>query len=631
MRQYRTEIDGLRAIAVLGVLLFHLKLNTGGWLGVDIFFVISGFLISSNLFKEFESTGKISASNFYLRRIRRIMPALLVCIIITFIPFALLLSYTPAFSEFSQSILTAVFSISNIFFWKHAGYFAIKADLCPLLHTWTLGIEEQFYLIIPAIFVILPYFTKKKQNTLWIFVFIATILSFLACRYGHNLVSTDFRFYMLPTRMWELFAGLFIALLLKNFPQLNTRNVYTELLSGISICFLCFIFISFIGNSNFTENSLFAVLATCIFIVTTTENSITGKLMSLRPIRFVGNISYSTYLWHWPIIVITYLLTIRFDINNSILIKVCIIISTLYISYLSWKFIEKPFRKKTTWSDCLKPLSPFITIAFILAIIGISALSTGKSHYKLNQNKLKTNLSFNDFKNEKYYSFGNKQSSPQFFVVGDSHARAIAPALNLLDQEYGINGKEASITGTPPLFNIYNSEDDNIPYEAEWIKYIKKNKIKNVLLVANWNKLFDATTLKYNDEKIRQEEAFSIAKKELITMLKLLTEQGATVWVMKSVPVLKNNPVVISRLLNKPYIEKESPLINFNFIQRALENESIPNIYILSPTPYLIENGNIISVQDGHLLYEDTNHLSVDGAYAIKEVFRPFFESMQHQ
>ncbi|WP_291326138.1 acyltransferase family protein [Desulfovibrio sp. UCD-KL4C] len=631
MRQYRTEIDGLRALAVLGVLLFHLKLNTGGWLGVDVFFVISGYLISSILFKEFDSTGTISVSHFYLRRVRRIMPALLVCITVSFIPIAILLSNTPAFTEYSQSIISALLSASNIFFWKHAGYFAVKAEVTPLLHTWTLGIEEQFYIIVPAIFVTLSYLTKKKRNAVWGIVFIATVLSFITCRYGKGIFSTDFIFYMLPTRMWELFLGLFVALLLKKFPHLNTKNIYTELLSCGSVIFLCFAFITYIGNTHFAEKALFTALATCFFIITTTRKSVAGKLMSLRSIRFVGNISYSIYLWHWPIIVIVYLVTIRFDIGNVIFTKLCDIVLTLFISYLSWKYVENPFRKKETWSICLKQLSPFIVVTMIFAIVGMTTLSAAKGKYELNLNDDKMFISFDDFKKGNYCSFGKTDAAPQFFVVGDSHARAISSVLTELAQNYGISGKGAAVSSTAPLFNIHDYPTHYVPYEQEWVKYVKNNRIKNILLVARWGDLFDASKWKYHNQIVSQGNAFNVAKKEALFLLKLLTGLGARVWIMDDIPNFENPPLVLTRLFNKPYKEDYSTKKHEHFMRKALKDENIPNVFFLSPVRYLTENGKIISVKDGRFLYEDKHHLSIDGAHAIKDMFIPFFESMKYE
>ena len=628
MRQYRTEIDGLRALAVVGVLLFHLKLNTGGWLGVDVFFVISGYLISSILFKEFDSTGKISISHFYLRRVRRIMPALLACITISFIPLALLFSRTPAFTEYSQSIISTLLSASNIFFWQNAGYFALKAEVTPLLHTWTLGIEEQFYIIIPVLFVILSLLTRKKRNAVWFAVFVVSVLSFLLCRYGKDILSTDFIFYMLPTRMWELFIGLFVALLLKKFPQLNTRNLYTEVLSCISIIFLCVAFTTYIGNSYFAEKSLFTALATSFFIITATQNSIAGRLMSLRPLRFIGNISYSMYLWHWPVIVVVYLVTIRLSISNVFFTKISDIIITLFISYLSWKYIENPFRKKETWSACLKQLSPLIIVVIMLATVGITTLNADQGKYALHLNDKGMFLSFDDFKNDNFYSFGKKDVPPQFFVIGDSHARACSSVLRELAKEYGINGKGAAVSSNSPLFNIHEFSKDYVPYEQEWMRYVKNNKIKNVLLIARWSDLFDATKWKYHNRKVSETDAFNVAKKEAVALVKLLTEQGISVWIMDDVPNFKNPPVVLTRLYNKSYTEDFTTIKNERFMRKALGNKKIPNVFFLSPVQYLTKNGKILSVKDGRFLYEDNHHLSVDGAYAIKDMFRPFFESM---
>jgi len=629
MIRYRKEIDGLRAVAVLGVFFFHLGWASfsGGWLGVDIFFVISGYLISSLLLKEMDSSGTVSLSGFYQRRLRRIMPALLFCLLGSF-PMALIISKTYIFTEYSQSLAAALLSFSNIFFWQHSGYFAIDAQLAPLLHTWTLGVEEQFYLIIPLLFVFMATLRNRQRGVFLGGLFFVALASFFACRYGTDLMSVSFRFYMLPTRGWELLIGLFTAVLLHYKPEIRTKNRITETLSVASLCFVAFAFFNYKGGSFFAEKALFTTLATAVFIGTTTESSLFGRALSLRPVRFIGQISYSLYLWHWPFIFLWNLAALRFGLEPTIVSQLAILAAAVGTATLSWRFVETPFRKKSSWAECIKPLAPLALLVFVLAGYGSFQLGGDKTAYAVSDEGAAHFTSFRGVEKDEYYHMG-PAGTPQFILVGDSHAKAASPALVELSKEYGIPGEAAMKDGTGPLKNIRRSHKTNAPPFAErWEKYILNGTIKKVVLIAKWDRYYGLESWKYLGSS--SEWTVETAMKEMRDMVILLLDNGFEVWILDEVPQFQKDPILLTKIFdNKPYVEEVAFRENVHFARKALAGISSPGLHMLDPYPALTEDGLLSAVQNDHFMYTDNSHLSTAGALSLKDVFRPLFESIK--
>jgi peptidoglycan/LPS O-acetylase OafA/YrhL len=630
MIRYRPEIDGLRAVAVLGVFLFHLGWGpfSGGWLGVDIFFVISGYLISSLLFRELADTGTVSLSGFYMRRVRRIGPALLVCLIGSF-PFALVVAKTYIFTQYCQSLVAALFSVSNIFFWQHAGYFELDAQLSPLLHTWTLGVEEQFYFIVPVLFVLLGKLSPRRRPLFFGGLFALMVGSFLACRYGQDFLSTPFRFYMLPTRGWELLVGIFTALLLHVRPGLRRRTVLTEVLSIAGLGFVIFCFYRYSGGSHFTEKALFVTLGTALFIATVTESSVCGRLLSLKPVRFIGKISYSLYLWHWPFIFLWNLAALRYGLEETFLTKAALMLAATLVATLSWKFVETPFRHKATWPACLKPLAPLALTACVLAGVGVTQLGGGKTVYALNEEGAAHFSSYGDIEKGQYYPIGPKGGQPQFILIGDSHAKAFSPAAVALAEEYGIPGVTGMKDGTGPLphmrrYNRLNSP----PFAVRWQERILRGDIKNVLLVAKWDRYYYPNTWKYLGNYPQWN--VDTAMRELRDAVKAMLEAGCEVWILDEVPRFSKDPIVMTRIFdNKPWQEPVGADGESHFAPKALAGIDSPHLHILDPYPVLAPDGRVTAVRNGCFLFKDANHLSTDGALLLKPVLRPMFESMR--
>lgn len=335
IKNYRPEIDGLRTVAVLPVLLFHAGAAGfgGGYVGVDVFFVISGYLITTILFREAE-TGTFSIKRFYERRARRILPALFL-VMLASIPFALLWQTADQLISFGKSLLYVVLFVSNIFFWKEQNYFAPSAELSPMLHTWSLAIEEQFYLLFP-IFVLLMRNRSLKMRI--VLLATAAVASLLIADWGaRNIPSANF--FLLPSRAWELLAGSLCACVAPRCPP-------KQALSLLGLAFILSAVFIFDANTPFPSRyALLPVIGTCLIVLFGNDVGLTGKLLANRTMVSLGLISYSTYLWHQPLLAF---MRIRFDIQQGTTAAVLTALSSIPVAFLTWKYVETPFRTTGT-------------------------------------------------------------------------------------------------------------------------------------------------------------------------------------------------------------------------------------------------------------------------------------------
>ena len=303
--RYRPEIDSLRAISVLAVIIYHAKINIlgyaflpGGYLGVDIFFVISGYLITSIIFKELNNHNKFSFKNFYLKRARRILPALLFLLFCS-IPLAWFSLLPSAFIDFAKSIYFSIGFSSNFYFYLTGlEYGAVSGLLKPLLHTWSLSVEEQFYILFPITIIFIYKFFRKY---LLLFLVVFFILSF----FMHLTMSKEFpslTFYFLHTRIWELIAGSILAYLEVKFGCRSRNKVLNSFMPIIGLILISFSILFF--DSNIFNPSiliLLTIIGTCILIWFSNDNNLVKKILSHKLFVSIGLISYSLYLWHYPI------------------------------------------------------------------------------------------------------------------------------------------------------------------------------------------------------------------------------------------------------------------------------------------------------------------------------------------
>lgn len=335
--KYRSEVDGLRALAVVPVIFFHagFEVFSGGFVGVDVFFVISGYLITTIIINEMDES-RFSLINFYERRARRILPALCTMIFVC-LPFAWFILMPQDLQDFAQSLLAVVTFSSNILFWQESGYFDTAAELKPLLHTWSLAVEEQFYIFFPPLLMLMWSLGRRAILGLLAVVF---VLSLLLAQWGaYN--SPTAAFYLLPTRGWELLIGSFAAFYL----QRRQVPLAVPVQNILSFAGLVMIVLSiFIYNKATPFPSLYALLPTLgtVFIILfATKGTLANSLLSHKALVGIGLISYSAYLWHQPLIVFSKYTTFEL----SLLHKSALILVTFVLSFLTWKYIETPARK----------------------------------------------------------------------------------------------------------------------------------------------------------------------------------------------------------------------------------------------------------------------------------------------
>ena len=338
--RYRADIDGLRAVAVLPVVGFHagISLFPGGYIGVDVFFVISGYLIGAIILSETEA-GHFSIVSFYERRVRRIVPALVGALIGTS-ALAYVCQLPTELVAFAKSLLATLFFASNIFFWSHSGYFDVAAAQQPLLHTWSLAVEEQFYVLFPLCVVLIRRYWPGGVK-LALFLFMAASFVFSAVAVWREPVTA---FYLPQSRVWELLLGTIMAA--NVLPTLRQRQLseaasMAGILMVVAPVFLYTAATPFPGLA-----ALLPCLGTCLIIYAGAITTPFGnRLLALPPFVFVGLISYSLYLWHWPLIIFQKNYSVFFFGLASSTGKMLIIMLSMVAACISWLLIERPFRK----------------------------------------------------------------------------------------------------------------------------------------------------------------------------------------------------------------------------------------------------------------------------------------------
>ena len=369
---YRPEIDGLRAIAVISVILYHAQivisgtqLFSGGYIGVDIFFVISGYLITSIILKELVKTGSFSFKNFYERRARRILPALMFVMLIS-LPFAWIYFYPIDLINFSKSILYSLGFSSNFYFhYSGLEYGSPEGLLKPFLHTWSLSIEEQYYIFFPIILLAtFKYFRKYLIHILIVgFVFSLALADWTSRNYP------SVAFYFLTTRMWELIIGSIIAYFEIKKGKRNQKFIFNQLLSMVGFILILYSIIFFNDKIYHPSiNTLIPITGVSLILWFTYKSELITKILSSKLLVSIGLISYSLYLWHYPIFSFAKNLDIYFEDISG---KIILVILAIILSIITYLFIEQPARKKSSFKIFFSFLlvSVFIIVTFNFTVI----------------------------------------------------------------------------------------------------------------------------------------------------------------------------------------------------------------------------------------------------------------------
>lgn len=642
---YRSEIDGLRALAVLPVLFFHadFKFFSGGFLGVDVFFVISGYLITNIICEELAQQ-KFSLINFYERRARRIMPALLFMGLGTF---AMAYTVMPSntFKEFGLSLVNVYTFTSNIYFYFTSGYFSTIADEKPLLHTWSLAVEEQFYLIFPVLLMLL--FRKVRKYILTV-ILVLLISSLLSSHYMTHSGHKDAGFYLISSRAWELLAGAILVFV--NFSRFFKSSVIKELFSLVGLSMLLCSFIVFDKKDALPGfYSLIPVIGTMLLIVFTSSSSIVGKLLSHHWLVFIGLISYSLYLWHQPILALIKLKTV--GAPNFYFLFSGLLVSFL-LAILSWKYIESPFRDK-------RKTSRKFVFCFTVLGISISVILGLFIFYKEGlPNRFSSRINYSEIKyspkREECHTSGTDYLKPneacRYFegndmtwaVLGDSHgvelSYSLAEILNR-NQESVLHLTNSACPAAAFMELILPKGCANWSREAIDV-IVGDIRIKNVILIYRYSYHFFGDHIDsypnlpnrspINHVSLKQRKAFgsnvrdyywSSFKKTVDTLI----DHNKRVFVVYPIPEL---PLNITKMI--------APLTIFSDMPTIRPEKALPidyyyrrNRYVINKLDSLSYGTNLIPIKvdelfcgESHCIaaeyeksfYADDDHLSLYGA-----------------
>ncbi len=436
--KYRPEIDGLRAIAVFPVIFFHAGFNffSGGYIGVDIFFVISGYLITSIILEGLKSD-QFSLINFYERRARRILPALMTVMIVS-LPLAWFCLTPDDMVKFSQSLIYVSTYVSNFLFMKTNNYFETSSELNPLLHTWSLSVEEQYYFIFPLFMIYIWKNKFKNIKFIYLIIAFASLLSAIVL----SILKPSISFYMLPTRAWEILTGALIAKYLSELEPERACYGYSNrnLLSAFGlVLILACVFMFGDDTPTPSQYTLIPVLGASLVILYCDRDGYLGKVLSSKAVVFFGLLSYSLYLWHQPVFAFSRLIMAA---ETTKQLMPVLILLTVGLSFLTWKFIEGPFRQRNTISNGYFVASIVLVSLSIMIIGGVGIYSKGFSGRFLNLNSLLVDNTYPLQKvgqcfllNKETDTFLMQQCDPRrsnkkILLVGDSHAASLYPGLS---------------------------------------------------------------------------------------------------------------------------------------------------------------------------------------------------------
>jgi peptidoglycan/LPS O-acetylase OafA/YrhL len=630
---YRSDIQGLRGVSVLAVMIFHLGVGLpGGFVGVDVFFVISGFLMTGIIADEFIGRGAFSFSKFYSRRVRRIFPALLVMILIT-TGLGYFLLFPGDYKEFAQSGLYAALSLSNVFFYFSSGYFDIPAELKGLLHTWSLGVEEQFYLIWPPIMIGLLTVAKcRRESMVWLLLCIVGA-GFIVSVYG-VLSNPKAAFYLLHARLWELAAGGVVVFVPRSKPRWLDAALSAM---GLGLILWSVFFLSpewlFPG-----WNALPAVVGAILIINPASASSWVGRVLSLQPLPFVGKISYSLYLWHWPLIV--FWRQYRSGAALTIADAAILAGASVLVAFASWKWVEQPFRKPFSAKATL-PLGLSAAAAVAAITFGIAAKDglPGRIAPRLEAlSSLSTMWDWScPYKGplDIACSVGAEPgvAAGMGVVWGDSHAEHLLPLLDVAGRK---SGRAIALLGDcPPIFYQAGLKryipaspeyDFSCVDRVHFIDVLKVSpEIEFVMLAARWSAYLAVTYRNEGDARsvARGLELLNEGLEEFVTEIAPL---GRKIILMGEMPQMGFDPIPCV-LLEGIYLwraqgERErcrattASIPRSSFEERQSATNQIlmsvaarhPDVLAFFPTDKMCEPDCITSI-GGEFLFRDSSHL----------------------
>lgn len=503
---YRPDIDGLRAIAVLSVVIFHAGISgmAGGFVGVDVFFVISGYLIGGQIFREARAR-EFSYVAFYARRVRRILPALFALLLVLYLVGLTLL--TPLeLRELGKEAVATIFGASNVLFYLGGDYFAPAADLNPLLMTWSLGVEEQFYLVFP--FIVLGIL-KVRAPVVWAVVALS-VVSFIGSLILMQ-IEAKAAFYLLPTRAWELGVGAALAL---HEPRAGTQalpRLAREMGAVVGAALL--LAAIFLYRPSIAFPGWYALLPTLgtVLLIATRDSLVNNRLLSQPAMVFVGKVSYSWYLWHWPLFYLFRILGGEW----TPLASVFLLALSFLLGVISWKFVEGPFRRRVLSQPAI--LARYGIAAVLIAAPGLvffandgvpTRLSPTAQAFAQEVETARDNPCLAPYgaaspRLEAPCAPAAGTSTPQLALLGDSHASSISPGFRSLAATQGLAFSELTKSSCPPLWGYARDISDRAghlaectAYQARVFDHVERHpEIQTVVLTGFWSAGMTVTSI----------------------------------------------------------------------------------------------------------------------------------------
>lgn len=640
---YRPDIDGLRAVAVLAVLFYHAGFSglPGGFMGVDIFFVISGYLITSFIARDL-AVGEFSMVAFWERRARRILPPLFAVVGASIIA-GLFLFLPMDFMQLAKETISQSVFGSNFLFLKQGGYFNTSNEIKVLLHTWSLAVEEQFYLFFPIGMYLWWRFVKR--NVLLLLIPCA-IISFVMCVVVTGMMDR-IAFYMLPFRGWELLAGSILAVSSKT----SANKAVRESVSFFGLALIAYSILFYSGAPFPGSIALLPVLGTVMIIWA--KDSAVSSLLSLKPVVAIGLISYSLYLWHWPIMAyVRYQPFIEFTAGVGL---ACIGASVL-LATATYFVIEQPIRKRRILSSRRSIFLFSLAGLLLIAVAGAVIIATKGMPQRFDDDVLALEAGARDWNVERWAcdqpdierikSGGLCQTNPEagapdFILWGDSHADAIAPLFYALSKKHGRNGYVVTGHGCPPIIGGGDpatpvTYDCNAANEAT-IDFIRQSGMKDVFLVSNWqtylhsSRTMDGAYMDWYDAG--QDQSANPVAAALNRTIGRISEGGARIHILYNIPYAPIDPpraLALERLHG--YEGASKTVVSVEAYHKALENERVVfatldnhAINYIEPEKVLCDNAACYAEKDGKSLYFNMGHLSAFGATQLAPLFEESF------
>jgi peptidoglycan/LPS O-acetylase OafA/YrhL len=647
--RYRADIDGLRALAVVPVVFYHFHVAPfgGGFVGVDVFFVISGYLITSLIYAEMR-TGEYSLAGFYERRVRRILPALFAILAATAIV-AMRLLFPDDLSHFGESMAaTAVFG-SNFDFWQQSGYFDSAAESKPLLHTWSLAVEEQFYLVFPLL---LGIFRAQPRRVLLLLTGALAVVSFAFGLWAVRIYPT-MAFYLAPSRIWELMLGSVLSL--GDF--LRPPRLPAEVLALLGLALLGIAVFGFApGTPMPGENALLPCGGAALLIYANGEQkTAVARALSWRPVVFVGLISYSLYLWHWPVFVFA-----RYNSFGPLPLAESVVLIALSaaLAVLSWRFVEQPFRDRRRFSR--RAVFAFAGVGIVISmLVGLALVATAGLPQRFSpevqrilaatkdrdpRDRTCGGITLDDIRAGKVCILGDPHARPSFALWGDSHAASLIPVVSAVAADAHKSGYYVGHSGCAPMLDVMTSEQPSLRcarINAAALGLIRQRGIGEVLVAGRWA-YYDSwhgTPADPREERrlidlasnLPDEDRHAVFARVLERTVIQLAAGGRKVILIADVPEIDSNvPMSLARMmLNGTLFDLGPTLAAYQARQAFVAKDFAAlaqhnGVTVAEPSLILCASGRCAVSANGEPLYRDHHHVSTFGALHLRALFAKF-------